>query len=121
MAGDTLKIKRNLIHWSRDRSKINKVPHTITVNDFEVPDICPVLGIPLKVGKGKATWNSPTLDRILPELGYVAGNVVVISNRANQLKTNASFLELKKLVEFYEAYISTHWMKNDLSNRTNRR
>jgi hypothetical protein len=54
------------------------------------------------VSRGRATDNSPTLDRIIPSLGYVRGNVKVISMRANVLKHNASLDELKKLVAWLE-------------------
>jgi hypothetical protein len=74
--------------------------------DVSVPDVCPVLGIPLKVVSGKGfTDNSPSLDRIVPSLGYVPGNVVVISMRANRIKSDASLAELKKIVEFYQPYL----------------
>lgn len=40
---------------------------------------------------------SPTLDKIIPALGYVPGNVWVISHRANTIKSDASLEELKTL------------------------
>lgn len=46
----------------------------------------------------KGMWhrpNSPSLDRIVPERGYVAGNLRVISNRANTLKNNATIDEMR--------------------------
>ena len=51
---------------------------TITINDLVFPERCPVLNIPL-LSTGKRTDNSPSLDRIIPSLGYVPGNVKVIS------------------------------------------
>lgn len=45
--------------------------------------------------------NSPSLDRIRNELGYVRGNVIVISNRANRLKSDASIEELRDIASFY--------------------
>ena len=36
----------------------------------------------------------PSLDRIIPELGYVKGNVVFISMRANSIKQDATEQEL---------------------------
>jgi hypothetical protein len=64
------------------------------MDDVVVPDRCPVLGIPLVVGVGVVGPNSPTLDKIIPALGYVPGNVVVISHRANSIKHNATSTEL---------------------------
>lgn len=45
---------------------------------------------------------SPTLDRIHPDIGYVPGNVMVISAKANRMKNNASLEELKALVIWME-------------------
>jgi len=62
------------------------------------------LGIPLKIGNGKRTDGSATLDRVLPDLGYVPGNVIVISFRANRIKNDATLDELRLLVEFYSRW-----------------
>lgn len=71
------------------------MPFNLTVADIgEIPAVCPVLGIPLSPGEGKQTGASPSLDKVIPHLGYVPGNVVIISNRANTLKNNATPWEL---------------------------
>ena len=44
--------------------------------------------------------NSPSLDRIRPQLGYVAGNVRVISNRANHLKSNGTISEFEAVLAY---------------------
>jgi hypothetical protein len=56
------------------------------------------LGIPILVGQ-KRSENSPSLDRIRPERGYVPGNVRVLSDRANRLKSNLTYEELVQLSE----------------------
>ncbi len=73
--------------WSRARKRARKlgIPFDLDVSDIVMPSHCPVLGIPLVVGQGRSD-NSPSLDRIIPAVGYVAGNVRVISDRANRLK-----------------------------------
>jgi hypothetical protein len=58
--------------------------------DVPWPDVCPILGIPIKRTPGAAGDGSPSLDRINPALGYVVGNVRVISHRANTLKSNCT-------------------------------
>jgi hypothetical protein len=47
--------------------------------------------------KRKAAPNSPTIDRIDPRLGYVPGNVHVVSHRANRIKNNATLEEFEKI------------------------
>jgi hypothetical protein len=87
---------------ARFRSRAHSVPFAITIDDIWVPDKCPVLGIPLSTGSGRATDASPSLDRILASKGYVKGNIIVVSNRANWLRGNATTQELKRLAEFYQ-------------------
>lgn len=41
--------------------------------------------------------SSPSIDRIIPELGYVRGNIAVISMRANKLKSDATSEELERI------------------------
>jgi hypothetical protein len=85
----------------KERAKRTNTPFNIEPSDIVVPTHCPILGIPLRVrvGQGKGYHdNSPSLDRINPRLGYVKGNVRVISNRANLLKSNASSEELVKVL-----------------------
>lgn len=87
--------KVGLLCAARSRAKTQRVPFTLTYADIEIPTHCPVLGIPLvKRDKNAA----PSLDRRIPALGYVKGNVAVISNRANTLKNNATLAELRALV-----------------------
>lgn len=78
------------------------IPFDLDRDDIVIPEVCPVLGIALDpaIGKGSGFHdNSPSLDRINPELGYTKGNVRVISARANLLKSNASVEELEKVLE----------------------
>jgi hypothetical protein len=93
--------RRRLVTLARWRAKRDGVPCTITHTDFDYPRFCPALGLPLQVGQGRLTDNSPTLDRIIPERGYVPGNVIVVSWRCNKLKSDASPGELRRIASFY--------------------
>lgn len=90
--------ERHLLNTSRQRARKRGVEHTITLADIVIPTHCPVLGVPLEMYGGV---NSPSLDRINSDYGYVPGNVMVISWRANQLKSDATPEEIKKLADFY--------------------
>ena len=46
--------------------------------------------------------DSPSLDRINNLIGYVEGNVAWISFRANQIKSDASYEELKQVLDYLE-------------------
>ena len=88
-----------LLRYARDRAKEKNIPFDITAEDITIPETCPVLGIQLQIGEKVACNNSPSLDRIKPELGYVKGNIQVLSYRANMLKSNATIEELEKVLE----------------------
>lgn len=86
---------------AKSRAKKSSIPFNITLDDISIPEFCPVLGLRLQPGGGRnegkfcgPSPSSPSLDRIKPELGYTKGNVRVISNRANTLKSNATLNEL---------------------------
>jgi len=46
--------------------------------------------------------DSPSVDRIRPELGYVPGNVAVISVKANFIKGNATAAEIRLVAEWLD-------------------
>lgn len=91
-------VERELLRAAKRRAKDRGVEFSITLEDIVVPNICPLLGIPLKKGDVKAGPNSPSLDRKNNDLGYVKGNVWVISRRANIAKNDLSLAELELLV-----------------------
>lgn len=87
---------------AKRRAKEKNLPFSIKIEDIIVPEYCPVLGIKLIQGEGKVHDGSPTLDKVIPELGYIPGNVVVMSKRANTLKSNGTLEEHKQLVKWME-------------------
>ena len=52
------------------------------------------------LGRGRTEPNSPSLDRIIPELGYVKGNMVFISHVANKVKQDATEKELYAVADW---------------------
>ncbi len=99
---------RAMLRSARKRAVKYGLPFDLELMDIKIPVYCPALGIPLIAG-GNAhapTDNSPSLDRIKPELGYVKGNVIVVSLRANRIKTDASLEEILKVYKFYDSLIN---------------
>ena len=83
------------------RTKANKLglPFDLTEDFFVVPEICPVLGIPMDSRDREHAWS---VDRLVPENGYTRENCRIISIRANRLKNNASSEELRKILSYIE-------------------
>ena len=84
---------------AKRRAKRKGLPFNIQLSDISIPERCPLLDIPLQDCKGAAGDTSPSLDRLLPHLGYVKGNIIVISHRANQIKNCASVDELMLIAD----------------------
>ena len=90
----------SLLAGAKRRTRDRGSPEcTLELDDISIPSICPILGLTLEVNKGLgATDCSPSLDRIIPTLGYVKGNVRVVSYRANRLRSDATVDELSRLL-----------------------
>lgn len=89
-----------LLISAKFRAKKNNLPFDLEIDDIIIPEYCPILEIKLErkeYGKGGSFQpNSPSLDKIIPNLGYVKGNIIVISMKANAMKSNATKEELTK-------------------------
>jgi len=86
-----------LFYKARARAKRTNRECDIGIEDIVIPPYCPYFGTVLAVAKGRADYNSPTLDRIDNSRGYVKGNIEVISYRANTLKSDLTLLEMKQV------------------------
>jgi len=90
---------RSMYVLIKSRAKKHNIEFNLDIEDLIIPDKCPVLNIPIfreaiKGGKRGPKTNSPSLDRINNNRGYVKGNIQVISHRANTMKGNATPEEL---------------------------
>jgi len=97
-AQDRAKYVRNIesamFQGARLRARKKGLPFEISVEDIRraVPKdrCCPITRQPFEVGVGKAVPQSMSLDRVNPQLGYVPGNIAVISFLANTMKNNCT-------------------------------
>lgn len=79
---------------TKHRAKKRNITFNIDVTDIIIPIYCPLLGIKLKKTLGRDN-TTPSIDRINPELGYIKGNIWIISWKANRIKSNLTVDELK--------------------------
>lgn len=89
-----------LINSARYRSKKHGDDFTLTIDDLEVPELCPIYKIPLKYTPGGRTDNSYSLDRLDNSKGYTKENVRVISWKANQMKGDFTIEEVESLLNY---------------------
>ena len=92
--------KRKLLDGCRYRAKKHNIPCNIDMSDIIIPTYCPILKIKLLFSKNIVQDNSPSVDRIIPELGYVKGNIQIISFKANRIKGHATINELELIIKY---------------------
>jgi hypothetical protein len=94
-----------LLQCAAQRSRKNGLEFNITIENIVIPERCPVLNIALFLSEEGRSDNSPSLDRIDNTKGYIKGNVLVVSWRANRLKHDATADELIQIGNFYKNLI----------------
>jgi len=94
------------------RAKAKGLSHNITLEDIIIPDKCPVFETALLERVGESIQHhQASLDRVNNHLGYVKGNVRVISLKANNMKSDHDVCELEECIEGLRKiidYINSH-------------
>lgn len=96
-----------LLSRARRRAKDSNVPFDLDIDYLlSIPNnVCPVFGLELawcaKTNIRKD--NAPSLDKLIPHLGYIKGNVSWVSWRANRIKNDGDLEDHKKIVAWLEA------------------
>jgi len=99
-------IEYRLWKSAKDRSEKKGWEFTITLDDIKIPLVCPLLEIPIVMHSTRERhFNAPSVDRINSTKGYTKDNIWIISHRANQLKNDATFAEMKLMVENLNQFI----------------
>lgn len=100
---------REMFRGAKHRASDNCLPFDLTIEHMEsiALDHCPVTGELLDWDlqfsqEGKRNPHAPSLDKIVPSLGYVQGNVAIISNRMNTLKSDMTLEQLNQLIEYVQ-------------------
>ena len=88
---------------ARSRAQNLRVPFDLTAEYIESiwTGVCPVFGIAISLTeKDRSDEYAAELDRFIPSLGYVIGNVTFLSRRANRLKNDTTAKELAQLLDW---------------------
>ena len=90
---------RYILTRTKYRAKKLNIDFNLEECDIQIPDKCPVLGIPIYSTNGLhlkrgPSFNSLSIDRIDNSKGYVKGNIRIMSQQANVMKNSASPEEL---------------------------
>lgn len=93
----------HIINGMKRRATQKGVPFDITpVQLLDItPDRCPIFGTEFSfINNGVMTAESPSVDRLNPKQGYVVGNVVVISMKANNIKSAYAADDVAKVADW---------------------
>lgn len=83
---------------AKARAAKKEIEFDIAISDIVVPERCPIFESIIL--NSHDLHSCPTLDRIDNRLGYVRGNVHVISHRANSIKGFATYDELTAVANY---------------------
>lgn len=97
--------ENTLCKKTRARAKENNIEHNLDPDYiksiFPLDNCCPVFGFKF----GYSNYNiSASIDRINPKLGYLKGNVQILSRKANSIKSNCDMEELVKIIDSFRSY-----------------
>lgn len=95
---EAIPLEKRMYNRTKFRAKKFNREFSISLEDIVFPTHCPIFGRPFIYGDHDWTYS---IDRIDNSKGYIKGNIVIVSNKANRLKNDASIDDLKKIVEFY--------------------
>ena len=96
---------RRALAGARSRAISKGIPFNLTIEHLaEIwTGMCPALGIQIVSGGHLA--NSAHLDRFIPSLGYVKGNVAFISALANRIKQDADAETVQKVAAWMQSRV----------------
>ena len=108
-----------ILGGAKRRAKQKNIPFAIDAeylkSIYPKNNMCPVLNISFQVGyKSENKKNAdyaPSLDRIIPEKGYVKGNLIIVCNIVNRVKTDSSIEIIEKVLNFYKKIELTKTLK----------
>ena len=103
-SGDIMYTVRELLYSARRRSKKYGYKFDLKLEDIETPELCPVYGLKLQYNETTSRDLSASLDRIVPNKGYVKGNVVIISGIANRHKSDMTEYQLKQVLGYVQSH-----------------
>jgi hypothetical protein len=90
----------------RARAKEKGIPFGLTTEYLQDiwTGVCPAFNIPLDINAKRGKVGHAQLDKVDPSKGYVQGNVVWLSERANRIKDDATLEDLERLAAWLKSW-----------------
>lgn len=99
------RVPSRMITAAKARAKASDLPFSISLEDIVIPQHCPICLCEMKMAEGVrgGAKDSPTLDRVICELGYTPENIAVICKNCNSKKGHATSQELRRIADWIDA------------------
>ena len=98
---------RTMLHQAKRRAKNQNIPFSLSIEDLDSLYVthCPITLQPLDWTREFVTNalphdNTPSLDKNIPQNGYIRNNCAIISYKANRLKNNGTLDEHRRIVQY---------------------
>ena len=99
---DLYSVQKAKFRNKKARAVASGIDFTISFGELIWPKDCPILGMELDYFAEGIQENSVSFDKIDPRLGYIAGNVHIISWRANRIKNDGSAEEHRSIAAYLD-------------------
>jgi hypothetical protein len=94
---------------AKRRSTKKGLEFNLDVSDIIIPETCPIYDIKLEFSiTGNTKHNSPSIDRVDNNKGYIKGNVRIISYIANSRKGNITLEQAKNLYLYMKKHLKNN-------------
>lgn len=96
--------EKELYNRLKNNAKKRGIEFDLLFESIFFPDACPVLGIKLNYFATRKDSRdfSPSFDRVDNSLGYITGNIRVISTAANRMKSDHNKYTLQQVSKYIE-------------------
>jgi len=95
----SMSTEEKILKRVKERVRTQNLPFNLELSDIIIPKYCPIFNIPLFTSD-KVGPNTPSIDRVLNNLGYVKGNIRIISMKANSMKGAMTIDECETLLRY---------------------
>jgi len=93
-------LELRILNRTRTRANQKGLLFDLKIEDIYIPQKCPVFNLDFIHEIGHDL--SPSIDRIIPALGYVRSNIQIISNLANRIKSNANAQQVRAVADYMQ-------------------
>jgi hypothetical protein len=99
---------KGLLARAKLRAKTQDKEFSLAEKDISIPEFCPIFKIPLFVSNINSSYNSISIDRIDNHRGYTPDNIIIVSWKANKIKSQASLNEMTLINTYFSNQIETN-------------